>query len=93
MNCAQCHYAGEGNDLMPALIGSAALAEPPERTIQIILHGQRGVSEVDGRKIGGIMPPQEYLSDEEIAAIVTYVRTEFAGQDDAVTPEDVAKLR
>ncbi len=79
--------------MMPALKGSPVLAGAPEKSINIILHGQQGVSEVDGRKIGGIMPSQAYLDDFEIAAIVAYIRAEFAGVTEPVDEAEVRALR
>lgn len=93
MNCAQCHYDGSATETMPALKGSATLSGNPEKAIRIILYGQRGVSEVGGRTLGGIMPAQAYLSDAKIAAIVTYIRAEFADDDTSVTEADVKALR
>lgn len=93
MNCAQCHYDGSGTEMMPSLKGSRVVAGAAEKSINIILHGQQGVSEIDGRKIGGIMPSQAYLDDFEIAAIVTYIRSEFAGVTEPVDEADVRALR
>lgn len=92
-NCAQCHYDGSATETMPALKGSAALTGNPTRVINIILHGQRGISEVNGRKLNGIMPPQGYLDDAEIAAIVTYIRSEFGNGGAPVTAAEVQALR
>lgn len=79
--------------MMPSLKGSRVVAGAAEKSINIILHGQQGVSEIDGRKIGGIMPSQAYLDDFEIAAIVTYIRSEFAGVSDLVDESEVRALR
>jgi mono/diheme cytochrome c family protein len=83
LNCASCHYDGRATDTMPALIGSPALATPTQ-VARIILHGQRGT---------GIMPAQDYLTDEEIAAIVEYVRHEFAGKTERVSVEEIRGAR
>lgn len=69
------------------------LAEPPQALARIILEGREGVSMVDGRKLNGIMPPQPNLSDEEIAAVVVYVRDEFACKREAISPAAVAEIR
>lgn len=92
-SCAQCHYAGEGSDTMPALIGDSNLKGDAAKVIQVILNGQQGVSEINGRKIQGIMPPHDFLSDVEVAGIVSYIRNRFGEGAAPVTPEDVAKLR
>jgi mono/diheme cytochrome c family protein len=92
-NCAQCHYAGEGNPQVPSLIGSASVNKSAENLLQIILRGQAGVSMKDGKKIMGVMPAQDYLNDVEIAAVATYVRREFGQVKEPVQPSLVAKIR
>jgi hypothetical protein len=39
------------------------------------------------------MPPQATMTDEEIATILTYVRSNFGNKADAVTAEMVKKYR
>ena len=73
--------------------GSAVVAEPPAVLARIILDGRQGVSLKDGVKLNGIMPPQAYLRDEEIAALVVYVRDVFGHQREAVSPAAVAGIR
>ena len=91
--CAQCHYDGSGNPAAPDLRGSAVLAQPPEALARIILAGRRGESLKDGKKLAAIMPPQAYLRDDEIAAIVVYVRAEFGGRPEGFPPEAVGVVR
>ena len=93
LSCAQCHYAGEGSDTMPALVGDPKLKGDPAKVIQVILNGQQGVSEINGRKIQGIMQPHDFLTDSEVAGVVSYIRSRFGDGAAPVTPEDVAKLR
>ena len=92
-SCAQCHYDGACNPVAPDLRGSSVLAEPPQALARIILDGRQGVSMKDGKKLNGIMPPQAYLRDEEIAAVVVYVREAFGDRRDALSPAAVAEIR
>jgi len=39
------------------------------------------------------MPSQAYLKDEEIADILTYIRTSFGNKASAVTATDVKNVR
>ncbi len=91
--CATCHLDGSASFPTPALRDSGVLAGPPENTIQVILHGQTGQSKIDGVVTGGIMPAQAGLTNEEIAAIVSFVRSEFRGKTESVTPAQVDALR
>ena len=92
-SCAQCHYDGAGTPVAPDLRGSSVLAEPPQALARIILDGRQGVSMKDGKKLNGIMPPQAYLRDEEIAAVVVYVREAFGDRREALSPAAVAEIR
>jgi mono/diheme cytochrome c family protein len=92
-SCATCHLAGEGSETVPSLKTSAILAGEPEHLIQIILKGQQNVSRINGKKVNGVMPPQDYMSDEDLAAIASYVRKEFANQPGVIAPALVAEGR
>lgn len=93
MSCAMCHYEGAGSATAPDLKGSPIFKEPPATLIGVILKGRNGVSVVNGRKFNGIMPPQAFLSDADIAAIVAYTRQTFGDEKTAVTPAEVKALR
>ena len=41
------------------------------------MSGLSGPIEVNGKSYDGVMPPVDYLEDEEIAQILTYIRKEF----------------
>lgn len=88
MHCVACHKAdGTGvPPMFPALKGSSvAIGKPISRHIEIILNGIPGTA---------MQPYKEQLSDEEIAAMVTYERNAWENNtDDLVQPADVAKVR
>lgn len=77
--CAACHqthgYGMEG--LAPPLVDSEWVAGPPSRIARIILHGLRGPVTVKGRKYDMDMPSLGSFEDEQIAAIMTYIRREW----------------
>jgi mono/diheme cytochrome c family protein len=65
-----------------------------ERFAAIILKGIIGPITVNGQLYTNVMPPQEaMLTDEKIAAVVTFVRSNFGNASSAVTPEVVAEAR
>ncbi len=92
ISCVQCHYEGSGSATAPNLIGSTGLADP-ESLAHVILAGRQGESMQDGKKFGGIMPPQAYLRDDEIAAVIAYVRATFGAQRESISNESVAGVR
>ncbi|MFM8903688.1 MAG: c-type cytochrome, partial [Verrucomicrobiota bacterium] len=93
--CVACHGPdGKGLNGLPPLVGSEWPKGPAERSIKIVLNGMTGPVEVAGMTYNIDMPPQgAVLSDEKIAAALTYVRDKFAGGAGAVTPAQVAAVR
>ncbi|MFN7141031.1 MAG: c-type cytochrome, partial [Limisphaerales bacterium] len=96
-SCAPCHQAnGMGMaGQFPPLAGSEWVLTPgPGRAIRIVLDGVAGPMEVRGVHYNNAMVPwRDNLSDEEIAAVVTFIRNEWGNQASKVTPEQVAELR
>ena len=83
--CASCHGAdGSGTaDVFPALSGDPiVVAEDPTAAILTVLNGR-----------GGMPRWADELSDAEIAAILSYIRTSFGNDASEVTPAEVARLR
>lgn len=96
MMCAACHgKEGEGTAAAPPLAGSEWVMGPAENLIRIQLRGLRGPITVKGREydISGGMAPMAYQSDEQIAAVLSYVRQSFGNNAPAVEPAQVAALR
>lgn len=99
-NCAACHGAdGQGQPgYFPELAGNSDLFLDQTFPVQVVLHGISGAISVDGQSYNGSMPALDHLSDDEIAAVVNYVRSAW-GNDaqavsmDAVTADQVAQQR
>jgi mono/diheme cytochrome c family protein len=91
--CAQCHYDGTSSPIAPPLRGSDVLAQPPAALARVILGGRKGESMRGNQKFNGVMPPQQYLSDAEVASVVAYVRETFGSRREKVSLEDVAEVR
>ncbi|MEK6806556.1 MAG: cytochrome c oxidase subunit II [Pseudomonadota bacterium] len=82
-NCAACHQP-EGQGMppnFPALKGSKIANGPAAEHIKQTLKGKN------------LMPPFNYLSDENLAAVLTYERTSWGNKGGAVTPAQVAAAR
>jgi mono/diheme cytochrome c family protein len=96
MICAACHgQNAEGGPIAPPLAGSEWVAGPVSNLIRIQLRGLQGPIKVKGTEynfpVG--MAPMAYQTDEQIAAVLTYVRNNFGNKAPAVKPEQVAALR
>lgn len=94
--CAACHgQNGEGGPIGPPLAGSEWVTGPVSNLIRIQLRGLQGPITVMGKEYNfpGGMAAQAYQTDEQIAAVLTYVRNSFGNKAPAVKPEQVAALR
>ena len=94
--CVTCHQAnGEGmTGVYPPLAGSEWMAKSNETLIKIVLHGLMGEIEVKGAKYNNVMSPWgSALNDEEIANVLTYVRSSWGNTGDAVKADEVKAVR
>jgi mono/diheme cytochrome c family protein/lysophospholipase L1-like esterase/glucose/arabinose dehydrogenase len=100
-HCVTCHQAnGQGLDpAFPALVGTPWVTGSEERMIKIALHGIHGKIEVNGKVYDpekGVPPMTAFgsiLKDEEVAAVLTYVRNSWGNKAAPVLPETVKKVR
>lgn len=94
--CVGCHQAnGQGlAGAFPPLAGSEWVTGAPEVPIKILLSGLAGPIEVKGNTYNGLMPAYgANLNDGEIAAIVTYIRSNWDNGASEVTADQVATIR
>ena len=62
-----------------------------DRAIRGIIKGQSGEMTVNRQKYNGVMPPV-LLTDEQIAHVLTFVRSAWGNTGDIVTVEEVQKV-
>lgn len=96
--CVTCHMAnGEGMaGAFPPLAGSEYVNGSADRMIAIIIHGLQGPITVKGVAYNSAMLPYGTsvpMSDEEIAAVSTYVRSNWGNTGAPVSAADVARVR
>ena len=94
--CVACHQAtGQGiTGLFPPLAGSEWVAGKPEVLAGILLHGISGKLTVKGVAYNGQMPHfNELLTDEEIAAVLTHIRSQWGNKAEAIDAKLVATVR
>lgn len=94
--CAQCHgAAGQGlGRSFPPLAGSEWVEGDEELLARIILYGLQGPIEVNGQEYRGLMIGfDRQLTDEDAAAILTYIRSSWGNDASAVSPSTIAKVR
>lgn len=91
--CVACHQAtGAGlPGVFPPLAGSEWVTGKAAIPIQIVLHGLQGTVTVKGATFNGQMPPLgDQMSDDEIAAAISYIRKQWGNTADDV---DVAAVK
>jgi cbb3-type cytochrome c oxidase subunit III len=91
--CAACHQAsGLGGGPYPPLAGNAAVtAADTSNLIGIALNGRSGPILVGGKTYSGVMPAWKgQLSNAEIAAVLTYIRSAWQNRAAIVNDEQVA---
>lgn len=93
--CIACHGpTGNGvPPVFPPLAGSEWVNGPVENLIKIQLHGLSGPIEVKGKLYNGMMPNNAAMSNQEIADVLTYVRSNMGNSAPAVTADMVEEHR
>ncbi len=98
-NCAVCHQqSGVGNPAngCPPLVGSEwAAGGGPNRIIRLVLDGGSGPITVKGQPYPGTTPMTPFksvLSDYQIAAALSYVRSAWGNKASVVMPDQVTKI-
>ena len=99
-NCFSCHGqdglgaplagAAEGTTMAPPLAGSTRVQAHRDYIVKVLMRGLQGP--VDGKTYHEVMVPLDN-TDDWLASIASYVRTNFGNNGDMVTPADVARVR
>lgn len=94
-SCVTCHQQNaEGiQGAFPPLAENPVVTGDKARLIRLVLHGLSGPVMVKGQRYNNVMPPWKSLTDAEMAAVLTFVRSNFGNAADAVTAAEVAAQR
>jgi mono/diheme cytochrome c family protein len=97
--CTTCHQP-DGKGLaasgFPPLTGNNWVLGNEDRLIKLALKGLLGPIEVAGKNYPGQVPMTPFgglLNDDELAAVLTYVRNSFGNQASPILPDQVKKVR
>jgi mono/diheme cytochrome c family protein len=94
--CASCHQAkGEGvRGVYPRLAGNHALSSAVAgNAIRVVLYGGFPPSTAGNPRPYGMPPFAPTMSDEEVAAVISYVRNAWGNQAGIVTAAEVNRYR
>jgi putative membrane-bound dehydrogenase-like protein len=100
-HCGTCHLpTGQGNGVTyPSLVGTAWVNGNEERLVKLALHGMWGKLDVHGKTFDPALgvPPmtafRDLLNDEEMAAVLTFVRNSWGNKASPVSPATVKAVR
>jgi mono/diheme cytochrome c family protein len=95
-NCAACHRPdGKGYEgVFPALAGNPVLASPqPDSLARIVLDGMQTARTASTPAQFSMPAFATRLSDDEVADILTFIRSSWGNRAAAVAPADVRPLR
>jgi len=93
--CAACHQndgKGDGNRF-PPLGGTDWVTGDKTKLLNTILKGLNGEIVVNDKPYNGQMPAHNFLKDEEVATILTYIRQSFGNTASAISVEEVKEFR
>ena len=97
-HCVTCHQPnGKGLDpAFPSIENSPWVSGDKERLIKIAMYGLMGPLEVNGKKYDGQVPMTPFggmLKDDEMAAVLTFVRNSFGNKAEPIQSSEVQKVR
>ena len=97
-HCVTCHQPnGKGLDpAFPSIEKSPWVSGDSDRLIKLALYGLMGPLEINGKKYDGQVPMTPFggmLKDDEMAAVLTFVRNSFGNQADPIKPAQVKAIR
>ena len=94
--CAGCHKSnGEGTaNLFPALNGSATVQQiDPTSLLRVVLRGARSVATAPAPTEPAMPPLAWVLNDDQVAAVLTYIRNSWGNAAPAVSAGDAGRAR
>jgi mono/diheme cytochrome c family protein len=96
-HCLICHQAdGAGMpNFQPSLIDSEVVANDPDRLLRMVLYGVGAgpnALALSGN-YSGAMNAFGHLPDEDLAALLSFVRMEWGGAEEPVTVSDIERVR
>ncbi len=95
VSCAACHGGdGKGSAIFPPLAGNPIVTQSsPETLARVVLAGAKGAATVKS-PTGPAMPSFAWRwNDEQVAAVLTYIRNNWRNVAPAVSADTVTKIR
>lgn len=93
--CLACHQADGGGvpRMNPPLTKTSYVLGDKKALINIVLKGLDEPIEINGETYTNVMAPHDFLKDQEIADVLTYVRNSFGNKASLVSAAEVKVVR
>lgn len=93
--CLSCHQLDGGGvpHMNPPLGGSTDVLKDKKKIIGIVLNGMTDRVPLDDEYYSNNMASHSYLTNQQIADVLTYVRNSFGNKADAITVAEVKAVR
>jgi len=94
-NCVSCHQIDGGGvqHMNPPLVKTTYVLGDKTELIKIVLNGFNKNVDINGSTYSNVMASHDFLKDQEIADVLTYVRNSFGNKADAITVDEVKDVR
>lgn len=92
--CVACHQPDGGGvpSMNAPIVKTSYVLGAKIPLINILLKGMQDV-EIDGETYSNVMPSHSFLTNQQIADVLTYIRNNFGNKASAVTTSEVAAVR
>ncbi|MEZ0539329.1 c-type cytochrome [Fibrella arboris] len=92
--CLTCHQVDGGGvpNMNPPLRGTDWVNGDKARLIGVLLKGLKD-ADVEGEPYDNVMPAHDFLTDQQIADVLTYIRNNFGNKATAISAEEVKQQR
>jgi mono/diheme cytochrome c family protein len=93
--CLSCHQVDGGgvSRMNPPLINTSYVKGDKVRLIKVVLNGFTENVDIDGESYSNNMASHDFLKDQEIADVLTYVRNAFGNKGTAIKALEVKAVR
>jgi mono/diheme cytochrome c family protein len=93
--CLACHQRdGSGvPGMYPPVRKTDWINGDKKRLINVILYGLKGDIVVNGETYSQVMPKQSFLTDKQIAQVLTYLSQNMGNKGDSIKVKEVMELR
>lgn len=93
--CLACHMADGGGvpNMNPPLTKTSYVLGDKTRLIKVILNGLATGEEIDGETYTNVMPAHNFLTDQEVSDVLSFVRNSFGNKTGGISVAEVKAVR